>query len=86
MNNIKPEDCETFNRRGSHSLTAAPGTAFDRNGDPIDMICRDCSYTEHEDVALPRMAPPSDDWYARTAGHTFSEDLNSDGTLKTPDN
>ena len=34
--------CQIFAARGSHSWAAAPDTTYDRNGDPNDMVCRDC--------------------------------------------
>ena len=74
--------CYYLESRGSHSFTAALGTEYDHNGDPIDMVCRDCGHGEHNESPLPRMSAPSNDWSIRTDGMVFAEDLNSDGTLK----
>ena len=77
-------NCEHYEEKGRHSYTAAPGTERDRNGDPIDMICRYCGDPLHIETPAPRYTP-NRDWAAATAGRTFAEDLNSDGSLKTED-
>ncbi len=77
--------CEYFEERGRHSFTAAPDSPRDRNGDPIDMICRYCPATLHNDVPLPPMTVPRT-WESFSAGHVFAEELNADGTLKTTEN
>ena len=79
-------NCEYYEEKGRHSYTAAPGTERDRNGDPIDMVCRYCEITLHSDEPTERFTTKGRSWAAATAGRTFAEDLNSDGSLKTPEN
>ena len=77
--------CEYYEENGRHSFTAAPDTERDRNGDPIDMVCRYCPEAIHNENAAPRMDAVRT-WEAFSAGHIFAEDINSDGTLKTETN
>ena len=67
----KMDDCPR------HSWTAKPNTERDRNGDPIDMVCRNCGVEIHNDTPEPRMAR-TETWEAATAGVTFAEDYESD--------
>ena len=52
--------------------------------DPDVFTCRYCGETE-VDTSSGHIAPART-WASVSAGYTFAENLNSDGSLKTPEN
>lgn len=65
--------CSTFQSQGSHSWMSAPNTTYDRNGDPNDMLCRDCGTLAHDPNPTNRWEPDTN-WATATAGYIFADD------------
>ena len=76
-------DCEYLEEKGRHSFTAVPDSPRDHNGDPVNMVCRYCPETFTNNVPDDIDFGRERTWEAASAGMSFAEDLNADGTIKT---